>query len=315
MNIELLISADDGKSAFMPYVKSIEWRTEISCSPGRLVCCVLWDGELKASEGASVRLRADGRNVFFGYLFGSERGADGELRLICYDQLRYLLNKDTYIYEGKTASQLLRLIAEDFSLKIGTVEDSGYVIPYRIEENSTLLDMMENAISLTYHNGGGRFVLYDDFGSLCLKSIRSFYGGDKVLLIDEGAAEELALSSSVDKNAYNTVKLFYNGGKSGKRDIYTAQDREKVRKWGVLQYTESLRAGENGEAKAKELLRLYNRKKVKAEVKNAFGDTAFRAGCIGAVSLGGEKGFMLAERVIHKFTPEGHFMDVILTEI
>ena len=319
MNTELLISGADGKSAFMPLVEKIEWVTEVSGSPGKLICSVLWDKSLEISEGVPVRVKIDGKNVFFGYVFSAEKSVNGTVRLVCYDQIRYLLNKDTYIYESKTASQLIRLIAEDFSLKTGTVEDSGYVIPYRIEENSTLLDMIENALSLTYRNSGKRFVLFDDFGAVSLKSVSSMYGDNKCLLLDGQSAEELIYSSSVDKGAYNTVKLFYNDRKSGKRDIYTAQSRENVQKWGVLQYTEGLKAGENGQVKAEEMLKLYNRKKIKVTVKNAFGDLCFRAGCIGAVSLDSrgvnKTAFMLAERVVHRFSGDGHFMDLTLTEL
>lgn len=323
MNIELLIGTEGGKEAFMPVAESAEWQTEISGSAGKLTCSILCDRAFDISEGAPVRFKAEGKNVFFGYVFSRTAGADGKIRLVCYDQIRYLLNKDTYIYEGKTASQLVMLIAEDLSLKVGNVEDSKYVIPYRVEENSTLLDMIENAIELTYHNSGKRYVLYDGFGRLCLKETASVYGGDGCLLIGGKSGEELSLVSSIDKGVYNKVKLFYNSRKSGTRDIYTAYDRENAEKWGVLQYTGSLKEGENGQAKAEELLKLYGEKRLKAEVKGVFGDIDFRAGCIAAVSrdifrsVGGEDKdrYMSAERVVHRFSGQGHFMDIVLSDL
>ncbi len=323
MNTELLIGTNDGKDAFMPMAESAEWETEISGSAGKFTCSILCDKAFEISEGAPVRFRAEGKNVFFGYVFSKRAGSDGKVRLVCYDQIRYLLNKDTCVYEGKTASQLIRLIVEDFSLKIGSVEDSKYVIPYRVEENSTLLDMIENALELTYHNSGKRFVLYDGFGRLCLKNITSMYGNNQCLLIGGESGEELSLSSSADKGVYNKVKLFYNNRKSGVRDIYTAFDRKNAEKLGVLQYTGSLKEGENGQAKAEELLKLYGGENVKAEVKGVFGDADFRAGCIAAVSrdifrgMGGadKDRFMLAERVVHRFSGLGHFMDIVLSKI
>ena len=323
MNIELMIGAEDGKSAFMPAAESVEWQTEISGSAGKLVCNILCDRAFEISEGVPVRFKAEGKNMFFGYVFSKTAGVDGRMRLVCYDQIRYLLNKDTYVYEGKTASQLLTLIAEDLSLRVGDVEDSRYVIPYRVEENSALLDMIENALELTYHNSGKRFVLYDGFGKLCLKEITSVYGGDKCLLVGGASGEEISLVSSIDKGVYNKVKLFYNDRKSGVRDIYTAYDSVKAGKWGVLQYTASLKEGENGQAKAEELLKLYGGKRFKIEVKGAFGDRNLRAGCIAAVSrdifrsMGGEDKdrYMLTERVVHRFSGSGHFMDIVLADI
>lgn len=317
MRIELLIGTSNGKGAFMPAAQSAEWHTRISGSPGKLICNILWDKSPDISEGAPVRFKVDGKNVFFGYIFSKEEGVNGNIRLVCYDQIRYLLNKDTYIYESKTASQLIKLIAEDFGLRTGDIEDSGYVIPYRIEENSTLLDMIENALDITFQNKGKRFVLYDDFGRLCLKNIASMYGGNKCLLIDGESGTELSFSSSVDKGTYNRIKLFYNNRKSGKRDIYTASDKENAQKWGVLQYTGTLKDGENGQAKADELLKLYDRRNVKASVSGVFGDLGFRAGCVAAVALDRscvcENCYMAAESVVHLFSSEGHFMDLTLT--
>ena len=48
-------------------------------------------------------------------------------------------NKDTKVYEGKTAAQFIRMIAEDFSLNVGALEDTEYVIESRVEENTSLL--------------------------------------------------------------------------------------------------------------------------------------------------------------------------------
>ena len=55
------------------------------------------------------------------------------IRLTAYDQLRYMNNKDTYIYGNKTASQFLKMLAADFKLQTGEIEDTGFVIGSRIE--------------------------------------------------------------------------------------------------------------------------------------------------------------------------------------
>ena len=70
-------------------------------------------------EGAAVRLKVDGAPVFFGFLFAKRQDKDGMIRLTAYDQLRYMNNKDTYIYGNKTASQFLKMLAADFKLQTG----------------------------------------------------------------------------------------------------------------------------------------------------------------------------------------------------
>lgn len=93
--------------------------------------------------------------------------------MTAYDQLRYLNNKDTYVYENKTASQFIQMLAADFSLNTGTLEDTGFVIASRVEDNTSLFDMIENALDLTLQNSKEMFVLFDDFGKLTLKNISS----------------------------------------------------------------------------------------------------------------------------------------------
>lgn len=170
MSVELLISDTSGTKAYCPAVKEgIEWSTERRGSPGKLTFSVVGDGTVSFEEGAAVRLKVNGTPVFFGFVFTKKRDREGIVSVTAYDQLRYLNNKDTYVYENKTASQLVKMIAEDFSLNLGTVEDSGFVIASRVEENTSLFDMIENALDLTLQNSREMFVLYDDFGKRRLK--------------------------------------------------------------------------------------------------------------------------------------------------
>ncbi|MDE6724824.1 MAG: hydrolase, partial [Ruminiclostridium sp.] len=243
---------------------------------------------------------------------------DGIISVTAYDQLRYLNNKDTYVYENKTASQLVKMIADDFSLNLGTVENSGFVIASRVEENTSLFDMIENALDLTLQNNKEMFVLYDDFGKLTLKNISSMYVGknDSYLLIDEETGENFEYTSSIDSDTYNKIKLTFDNEDTGKREVYIAKDTSHINKWGVLQYFDTLSEGENGQAKADALLKLYNAKTRNLRITNAVGDVRVRAGSMVAVKLdlGDVKvsNFMLVEKVKHTFKLDEHFMDLTL---
>ena len=46
------------------------------------------------------------------------------------------------------------MLAKDFALNVGTLEDTGYVIASRVEEDSSLFEMIENALDLTLTNTG-----------------------------------------------------------------------------------------------------------------------------------------------------------------
>ena len=319
MNVELLIGNESGTKAYQPAViEGIEWSTERKNAPGKLVFKVLKDDVLDFSEGSPVRMRVDGENVFFGFVFKQQRAKDQIITVTAYDQLRYLKNKDTKVYEGKTAAQFTRMIAEDFSLNVGVLEDTEYVIESRVEENTSLFEMIANALDMTLTNTGEMFVLYDDFGKLTLKSLYSMYVGvpGAYLMIDEETGENFDYTSSIDDNTYNKIKLTYDNESTGKREIYIAQDSANMNRWGILQYFDTLQKGENGQAKADALLELYNKKTRNLKIKNAIGDNRVRGGSMVVINLNlGDvklKNWMLVEKCSHTYKEGEHWMDLTL---
>lgn len=319
MSVELLISDSSGKNACIPIIEEgIDWTTERRSTPGKLTFNVIMDDDVSFEEGAAVRFKVDDKEVFYGFVFTKKRDKDRVVSVTAYDQLRYLNNKDTYVYENKTASQFIQMVASDFSLNVGTIENTKFVIPSRVEENSSLFDMIENTLDLTLQNTKEMFVLYDDFGKLTLKNISSMYVGEPgaYLMIDEESGENFDYSSSIDSDTYNKIKLTYDNEDTGKREVYIAQDGKHINEWGVLQYFDTLSKGENGQAKANALLQLYNKKTRSLKIKKVFGDTRVRAGSMIIVNLSlGDlnlKNFMLVEKVTHTFKLDEHFMDLTL---
>ena len=321
MKVELLIAGENGTEIYIPAVEDgIEWSTERWGVPGRLTFKVLTDDILNFSEGSAVQLRIDGTKVFFGFVFTQKRDKENRISVTAYDQLRYLKNKDTYVYENLTASEVVKMIISDFALNAGEIADTGYVIADRSEMDSSLFDIIQNALDITLVNTGQMFVLYDDFGSLTVKSIAEMYVQNKngtYLMIDENTGENFEYTSSIDENTYNKIKLYRDDAESGKRQVYgIMQDSANINRWGVLQYCDTVSEGENGEAKAEALLSLYNKKTRNLRITNAFGDVRVRAGSMLVVNLdlGDMKveNFMLVEKVKHTFKNGEHFMDLTL---
>ena len=306
--IELLIQ--HGNKVFIPAVQEgITWSTERKGCPGELQFKVIKDDVLDIEEGDAVRLKVDGANVFYGFIFKKKRDKDGIISVTAYDQLRYLKNKDTYVYENKTASELIKMIATDFNLQVGSLEDTKYKIASRIESNTSLFDMIQNALDLTLQNQGRTYVMYDDFGKITLKGLESMQLN---LLIDEETGENFDYTSSIDDKTYNKVKLTYDNEETGTREVYISQDSNNINQWGVLQHYDTLQKGENGKAKADALLSIYNKKTKTLSIKNAFGDVRVRAGSMIVVmlNLGDMKlqNLMLVEKCKHEFKNDEHFM-------
>ena len=319
MDIELLISDPSGNKLYMPVVEEgIEWSTERRSTPGKLTFKIINDGIIDFEEGSRVRLKVDGKEVFYGFVFTKRRDKNQIISVTAYDQLRYLNNKDTYVYENKTVTEFIQMIATDFNLKTGTLEDTKFKIASRVEDNTSLFDMIENALDLTLQNTKEMFVMFDEFGKITLKNIASMRVGEEsaYLLIDEETGENFEYSSSIDSDVYNKIKLSYDNEDTGKRDINIAQDGTHMNEWGVLQYFDTLSKGENGQAKADALLKLYNKKSRNLKITNAIGDTRVRAGSLVVVSLAlGDvnlKNFMLVEKVRHTFKLDQHVMDLTL---
>lgn len=312
MNVELLIQ--NGSKVYIPITEEgITWVTERKGSPGELKFNVVTDGIINFTEGNAVRMKVDEKNIFYGFVFTKKRDKEGIISVTAYDQLRYFKNKDTYVYTNKTAGEFIKMITADFAMQAGTIEDTGFKIASRVEENTTLFDMVQNTLDVTLQNKKEMYVMYDDFGKITLKNIASMQLN---LVIDEETGENFSYTSSIDSATYNKVKLTYDNEETGKRDVYIAQDSNNMNNWGVLQYFETLQKGENGKVKADALLSLYNRKTRNLSISNAIGDTRVRAGSMVVVMLNlGDvkvKNLMLVEKCKHIFKESEHFMDLTL---
>lgn len=291
----------------------IIWETHRKSIPGKLTFNVIKDELLSFHEGDAVRFDYDGKKIFYGFVFTKKRSNNRIISVTAYDQLRYFKNKDTYVYKNKTAAALLKMLISDFNLQGGVIDDSKHVIASRVEDNQELFTIMDNATSITTMNTGKLFVLYDVYGKLYYRDVKEL---KLDILVDEESGETFEYTTSIDESTYNKVKLSRENKKTGKREIFIAQDSEKMNEWGILQHTESLGEGENGKAKADALLALYNRKSRKLHINKVFGDYRVRGGStLGVQMYLGDltvANFMMVENVKHSFYESKHNMDLKL---
>lgn len=306
-----LIIESNGQVLLPVAAEGITWQTDRQGNPGTLKFSVPKETIGKFEEGAHVAFRVDGKGIFYGFVFTRKSGKGDLVDVTAYDQLRYFKNKDTYVYEDKSAGDLIRMLAADFNLQAGEMEETGYRIASRVEDNSTLFDIVQNALDLTLTNTGQMYVLYDDFGKLSLKNIANMALN---LLVEERSGEDYSYTSSIDTNTYNKVKLSFENSETGQRDIYIAQHGVNMNRWGVLQYYDTIQEGENGVVKANALLSLYNKPTRNLSFSNLFGDINVRAGSLIVVKmdLGDVKleNLMLVEKCKHVFKKDVHYMDL-----
>jgi hypothetical protein len=168
---DIVLLIESGNTVIQPAVKDdITWETNRKNTPGKLTFTVIQDQEIEFAEGSAVSLQVNGIPLFYGFVFSRSRDKSHQIKVTCYDQIKYLIkNNDTYQYENKQVGDVVRMIAEDYRLNVGSLESGGYSMT-QYEEEETLYDIIQNAMDLTLMNTGTLFVLYDDFGKLTLKN-------------------------------------------------------------------------------------------------------------------------------------------------
>lgn len=312
MDVQLWIQ--NGTTVYEPVTEGgISWDTQRKGQPGKCTFHLIPDSKLVIEEGNAIRLDVDGTPVFFGFIFERSWNSDGKMKVTAYDQLRYLKNKQTYGYENKTAGEVVQMIADDFRLRTGELEDTGHKIETRIERDATLFDIILNAMDITMLATGKIYVLYDDAGKLTLRNVENMKLN---LSIESGTAQDYDYTVSIDKDTYNQIRLFQDQENQGERAEFEAADEETKNKWGILQLSETLDKGMEGQRVADTYLFLHNRPSKSLSVKGAFGDIRVRAGCLLPVRLDIREmqlqNYLLAEAVSHTIDGGIHTMDLTL---
>lgn len=311
----------DGYELITPIVENgVKWETDRQGSPGKLTFKVYQDesNNLNFQEGDAIALRYHDDEtgwvvVFSGYIFTKKRSKDGWINVTAYDPLRYFKNKATYVYTSKKASDVVKMIATDYKLSTGVIEDSTYVIGERVEDNQSLFDIVQNALDQTLISTTDLFILYADNGKICLRNAENMKLN---FVLNDKVAEDFDYTSTIDDETYNEVELYYDNDETNKREYYHASDSNTMSQWGRLRLTESIQNPANAADRVKKMLEVYNRKTRKLTAKNVFGDYHCRAGAsiIVQLDLGDIKidNYMLIEKATHTFKKNEYRMDLTL---
>ena len=289
---------------------TVTWTRE--GTPGKLTCNIVKDENLDYQEGNTLAFYVDDELFFYGYVFEKSRSGDQIIKTTCYDQIRYLKNKSTLQYKDWTYSELLKNICADRHLTIGDIEDTKFKIPARTEINQEYYQMLKFASDITTANTNKIFVLFDKGGKICLKDINNMKCKD---VINYDTTLDFDYSTSISENTYNRVHLKLLDDQNREIKSASAEDKENIASWGLLEYFDQTNNEEEIEGKAKELLSFLNKKNRKLKLKNIVGRTEVRAGSlvpvdmpkIGDINI---KGYMMVASITHKFQEEHHFMDM-----
>lgn len=313
VKVDLVIQ--NGKKLFsLPVIEGLKVVWERKNTAGKMTFQTILSSKYKIQEGNSVLMSLNGKKFFYGFVFTTKHAKDGKADVTVYDQLRYLKNKDTYVYKKKSTDALIRMIARDMGMNVGTLAKTKCAVT-RAEDNLTLFDIISNSLNETLMATGNTYTLYDDCGKLMLKKPTSMKVTSS--LIDADTAEDYSYSRSIDQDVYNQIKLEYQNEKNKKVKFYYTRSKKNISKWGTLQYFEKIDYSKLAKIKGEVLLKLYNRVSKTINISGAFGNSKVRAGSLVPVllDLGDAKvsSFLLVDKVTHMFDNGIHKMDLDLS--
>ena len=296
-----------------PCVQTATWTTERTGSPGSLKF-TLNANQISFFEGDTVRFSVDGEMQFFGWVFTKSKDRWAVIDVTCYDRIRYLKANASYAFYDQSVADMIRQVAGDLELSVGSLADTGYNLPSYIQSDTACIDIINGAIQQTLLNTGKIFVFYDDGVGLALteagKMKSNVVIGENSLLLD------YTYKTDIDEQTYNSIKLVRPNEETGRMDVFIAQDSNTIAQWGLLQLYQSVDGAVNDaqvKAQAAASLTYYNRR-MRTLRCSSLGVPGLRAGQmvlmkvpnLGDINL---DQYVLLEKVTHTFQNDIHTMD------
>lgn len=307
-----------GKIQEPAVIEGITWETTRKGEPSKLVFTCIKDDKLSFSEGAEVVFCYGNVNVFSGYVFEKKRNKDHHIEVTCYDRTYYLNTKTSCVMTNVRADQVVTRIAADLGLRIGDVSNTKYVIPTFAKSDMTYIDIILDALDETVMATKELYCLYDDFGSICLKSIEELQTN---VLIDEETGEDFDYTTKIDGNTYNRIVVSQSSSDGSNQNatvVAVAEDKKTQKQWGVLEHHVTVQEAGNANAMAQAMLNMYNQVSRSLKMTKQFGHIYVRAGC--SVYLNLNLGDMIANQIMivdkatHNFENGHHTMDLTLID-
>lgn len=144
--------------------------------PTTLTCKMLRD-KIQPQEGDHIAVKINNKQMFFGYIKVIEVDSSNWANITAYDNLWFFSENSTifFLYEDMTAKEVLERCIKENQLEAYTnpeITETFYKIPFKVEENTSYLDIILNACQDTYDNMDRKYVIYDDYGNIKLKDER-----------------------------------------------------------------------------------------------------------------------------------------------
>lgn len=129
--------------------------------------------EIDVEQGHQCIFSYNEKECFRGMIMTQTQSSQKRLTFKAYDNGIYLANnKDTFIYENKTASDIFQDCCNRFGIPVGKVAKCTYKIPELTKPKTTAIDAILDALSLDFDATGIRHYVSSKKGKLSLLTRR-----------------------------------------------------------------------------------------------------------------------------------------------
>lgn len=178
--ISLIVTQGDSAYEMAQLVEQISWKGRKGSSSRTLTVTMIDDDGYKharsgidVEEGHQCIFSYDGTELFRGIIMTQTQTHRKQLQFTAYDNGIYLANnKDTFVYENKTASEVFQDCCSRFGLPVGEVASCTYKIPELTKSKTTAWDAIADALSLEFDATGIRHYVASSGGKLSLLTRR-----------------------------------------------------------------------------------------------------------------------------------------------
>ena len=161
-------------------VEQIQWKGRKGSSCRTLNATLIDDdgyqharSHIDVEQGNQCLFYYDGVELFRGIIMTQTQNNSKKMTFTAYDNGIYLANnKDTFVYENKTASEIFRDCCTRFQIPIGEVAECTYKIPELTKSKTTAFDTIADALSLDFDATGIRHYITSEKRKLSLTTRR-----------------------------------------------------------------------------------------------------------------------------------------------
>lgn len=263
-------------------------------------------------DGCQCLFTYDGVELFRGIIMTQTTSDAKTAEYKAYDNGIYLSNnRDTFVYENKTASAVFSDVCSRFGIPTGDVAGCSYIIPDLVKKKTTGWDAIEDALSLEFENTGTRYFVISEKGSVCLRKRQ-----ENILqwVLEYGAnISKYKLRKSIE-NVKTRIKLLSDEGTV----LASASDSGLEAKIGIMQDVdtpdETLNSAQIN-ALAKSLLAEKKQPSRSITLDNLLGipDVVAGVGVFVIIPHAGVSRTLYVESDTHTFRDQAHTMSLSLS--